>query len=120
LLNLLNIVLPDLWATYWRRMGCPDRIARAPLGNYQIELQGGNLRWRIEGSQGELPLRELKDAYYLGDLLLVFPAPSLVLPIPRVADFGADDFPAFCRIFAMRLRQEAGQSHETSRANRLP
>ncbi|GIW93469.1 MAG: hypothetical protein KatS3mg110_1510 [Pirellulaceae bacterium] len=117
LLNLLSIILPDLWATYWQRIGCPQRIAQAQRGNYLVELHADDLRWQIEGVRGEMPLREVRDAYYLGDLLLVFPSPFVVLPIPRAADFGADDFPAFCRIFAMRLRQEANQPQQIPRQN---
>ncbi len=106
-LNVVNVFLPDVWASYWTRTGCPPSVAMARPGHYQVELAAEEIRWRIDGLEGQQNLKAVSEAYYLGDLLLVFPVRSFVLPIPRVAEFEPDDFFGFCRLFAMRLRQEA-------------
>lgn len=111
LLNLLSLILPDLYLWYWVRRGQPTDTARVEVGDYMIEVSQDAISWRINGRWGERTLADLRDAFYLGDLLLVFPVSEVAIPIPSTADFGHDSFTSFCRTFALRLRAQLAQGH---------
>ncbi len=106
ILHGLQIVVPDLWTRRLLRLD-QGRGQLLPQGHYRLELTTDEFGWTLAGRRRVWPVRELTDAYYLGDMLLICPEPGTLIPVPRTADFGPESFASFCRLLAIRLREES-------------
>lgn len=116
-LNVANLFLPDMTTRYWLRRGLPATLPTVETGDYCVELSADTISWTVDGTAHSQLLAHIKDAFYLGDVLLVFPVADRILPVPRTAQFTRSSFMHFCRTFALRLRhhwQEQPGSYGTS------
>lgn len=101
LCHVLQVLLPHLWTRSIIRHMQMDTPGL--FGEHQVRVSAGRLACTMR-EDGSWLIDEVKEVFFLGDMLLLCPEPGLLIPVPHTADFGRGSFYAFCERFSIALR----------------